>query len=194
VGAAVLAIASAALGAGLTFVFTSILEGRRRRWALEDSEAVFERTQAAERMRRVEERAELAANELLPIVDALTERLRPASSYDSDIPDTDDLTVPMRRLAVQLGDTEARKRIESVAHCAERTSAIMSWQGDRPSTVMFKLAPIARNALGHVLSGEELSEADVLDEYEAAIEEEDSTRAQAYEEERTRRASEAGPD
>lgn len=185
--AALLAVSAVVVGAVLTFIFGMVQEGRRRRWARVDAEEAEERSRQAERQRRIEERAEEAANLLLGLFDSLAERLRPIRTHDADIPEVDDVTSEIRRLAVQLGDPEVRRRVEGVARATDRNLTIRNWEGDLPAVVMVKLHPIARNALGRVLSGEALGDATQLDHYLSAVDEYDEEMDRAYREDREER-------
>jgi hypothetical protein len=168
------------LGAVATLVTGFVQDLWRRKWERE-----------TESQRRVELRSEEAARELLPLFDEVKDALAPHTRYDSD---TDDETLAklsgrIRRLAVQVGDPATRARLEDIALAMTHTLAIMKFQGDVPSKVGRNCWSAGRNVAGHILGGEVLAPKSVIDDYKAAIEEDQALYEEMMDDERRARAS-----
>ena len=168
-----LGAATLAVGAVVTLVAGLVQEGMRRRWARADADESARRTTDVERRRRIQERSENAANEILELLDKAYELFHDGWKHGGG-PDQQVVlatTRPIRRLTVLLGGTEVRRRIEGVATLLEQSHAIENMTGDVPSRIAWKARVIGRNALGHLLSDEDLEADEVLRQFLSAIDE-----------------------
>jgi hypothetical protein len=153
------------VGSAVGLLFNLLQEMVRRRW-----------TKSDEREHRASVRREQAADEVLDVLDDLTELVRDDNPFRAD--EIPGLVAKMERLALRVGDADARKRLEAIASSFNGTTAIGSLVGDRPGRIAFNCRELGRNAVSHLLSGEPLVDATVLDDYLGAIKED----AQIHEE------------
>jgi hypothetical protein len=91
-------------------------------------------------------------------------------------------------LAVQVGDAAVRRRIEDIALAIVLRTAIAKMMGHFPSRIGRECRRAGRNALGHVLGGEELEPHTVVDEYREAIEEDQALYEEAMADDKERRS------
>lgn len=167
-----LGAATISVGAVLTLVAGLVQERFRRQWARVDAEEAAQRNIGLERRRRIEERSEVAADEILVLLDQAYDLLSECRTHGSDPPQhiMAEKTQPMRRKAVLLGAQTVRERVEGVATMLEQTHAVGNMTGDVPSQVAWRARAIGRNALGHLLSEEPLNAGETLREYLQVIE------------------------
>lgn len=168
-----LGAATLAVGAFLTLVAGLVQERFRRRWARIDAAEAAQGNMVIERRRRLEERSELAATEILVLLDEVYDLLSECRSHGS-APSQQLImakTGPIRRKAVLLGDGTVRERLEGVATILEQMHAVENTLGDVPSQVGWRARAIGRNALGHLLSDEPLESGEAIREYLQGIDE-----------------------
>jgi hypothetical protein len=158
---AFLVVLGIVVGALATLVTGFLQDMWRRGWERE-----------TDSQRRIALRSEQAASDLLPVLDDIEAALAPHTRWDSD---TDDELLAkysgqITRLAVQVGAPAARSRLEDIASAITHTLAIAKYQGDRPSQVGRNCWRAGRNVASHILGGEALEARNIVDDYRAAIE------------------------
>jgi hypothetical protein len=163
-------VVGAVVGAIGTLASGFVQDRWRRNWERE-----------TEGQRRAAVRAEEAADELLSLLDEITTALPPWASWSTHLDDErlDELSAELNRLAVKLGDSSARARVEDIARSITRTYAIANIMGHRPGKVGWRCHNAGRNVVAHVLSGEALEVDSVVDEYRAAMDEYDELQDEA---------------
>lgn len=161
-------------------VFQALVDARRRR-----SEA------ATERSRRIEERAEDAAGDLIVHLDDIYESYTALQDPLGEPEDIDDLMAQVRRKSVLIPDVEVRRRLDLIYEALQRTGAIASFQGDTPRQIAVRATRVGTETLSAYLRHEALpADAAILDEYHSAVVEENEAfeESRRQEIERRRRA------
>jgi len=143
-----------------------------------------------DRKRRVEQRAEEAATELLRLLDEARQVLRPASHHDSDV-DDDALGVAVgkiRQKSILLASKEQTRRIDLLAEILDRYLAAREFTGDVPSRIGWFAWKDGQDALWRILHNEPLGDpSDEVKEYKSSIDEHDQMWEEHMEEEAKRR-------
>lgn len=179
-------------GALLTLVVTIVAESVRRSWTRKDAEAAARHEHVAAQRHRMDERAEGASDKLLKLLDYMTAMLREKTTYEADVPEYDlqTLIADIRRQALFLGNSEARRRVESLAAILAGLDDIADWRAGTPAAVAYRLHPIGRNAVAHVLSDEPFCDDGPLLQYLNVLQERQELREEENQAELTRREEE----
>lgn len=152
------------LGAATAVVTQTVallVEFKRQKW-----------TEAATRRRRVEERTEEAANELLETLYELRATFEGCWKYGSEPEEkvTSPLTSKIQRKAQLLSDPEARRHLTVIAEVIDQNHAVQQFGGDRPVKIAYVETDIGRENLGALLRTEALpADSSKLNAYHATL-------------------------
>ena len=170
----VLGAATVAFGVLLTTATSLLVEGIKRHWSQSDATLASH----AETQRRADEQSDAAAREILTDISQVRtlyvqHPLRYEGGETTGGPGAIWLGPVLERiasLAVDLRDSEVRRRLELAVFALQNREVIRQVQGVGEWTIMRKSTDVMRNALGAMLRREALpDDARILEEYKEEV-------------------------
>jgi hypothetical protein len=170
-------------------VLSLLSEALRRRWTKADAAENFLRGLDAEKRRRVEERSEEAARDIVQDLRGLRDLYIRSYVSGEHSPVSDAHLKVVEQRTVSIADPVARQRLEQVVDVLRNLDAVEERHGDPGSRVVWRVAKIGMDTAGVAARGEPvIGNAEGLSEYVGAVEQyrEAMDASIAYAEERQR--------
>lgn len=123
--------------------------------------------------RASQDRSEAAGTAILPLLDQIRDFMKAAKEDGQDDVLLDRAADQVERLALQVADGAVRQRLRDIATSVKRPIAIQSLYGHTKSQVGWNARICGQNAVGVLMGTEELQENSIIDDYVAAITDED---------------------